>query len=156
MANVPPHIAERYGIKKRRFASKLGVPLGIAVALIGIVYGYHVVTAAPAQFELQSFTVVSPHQVDVTWQVAREANTTTYCVLRAQNTFRQDVGYATVTVAPGAASTSINFPLATESVANLAEVLGCSDTSVMHVPPANFPPGVAIPAQPAPGVAPTP
>jgi len=37
----------------------------------------------------------------------------------------------------------------------LAEVLGCSNSQNMRVPPANFPPGVKIPEQVAPGVAPT-
>jgi hypothetical protein len=156
MADLPPHIVERYGLSTSRHRGKVSVALGVLIGLLGIGYGYKVVKATPAHFELHGFVVNSSHRVDLTWQVARKANTTTYCVVRAQNTSRQDVGYATVTIAPGSPSTTITYPLATESTANLAEVLGCSDSAVMRVPPANFPPGVAIPVQPAPGVAPTP
>jgi hypothetical protein len=102
-----------------------------------------------------TFEIVSPTQVNVTWELARGPELTTYCVVRAQDISRTDVGYATVTVAGGSDYEQITYPLTTNGQAVLAEVLGCSNSQNMRVPPANFPPGVKIPEQVAPGVAPT-
>jgi hypothetical protein len=104
---------------------------------------------------LNAFTVISDQQVSITAEVSRPANTTTYCVLRAQDANRVDVGYATVTVPAGQATVAFSYPLNTESLAVVAEVLNCSATLPMRVPAPNFPPGVKIPSQPLPGVAPS-
>jgi hypothetical protein len=104
--------------------------------------------------QLLTFDVVSETLVNITWEVKRGAGSTTYCVVRAQDERRTDVGYATVMVAAGDPYEQITYPLATNGSAVLAELLGCSASQTMRVPPANFPPGVKIPEQPAPGVAP--
>jgi hypothetical protein len=105
--------------------------------------------------QLLAFEIVSPTQVNVTWELARGPELTTYCVLRAQDVLRTDVGYVTVTVAGGSDYEQVTYPLTTNGQAVLAEVLGCSNSKNMRVPPANFPPGVKIPEQVPPGVAPT-
>jgi hypothetical protein len=105
--------------------------------------------------QLLTFEIVSPTKVNITWELARGPELPTYCVVRAQDIFRTDVGYATVTVAGGTDYEQISYPLTTNGQAVLAEVLGCSNSQNFRVPPANFPPGVKIPEQVAPGVAPT-
>ena len=154
-SNLPDHIKARYGLRRRRV-----VPVLIGALIAGVVSG----SLAYANYrqqnpsissQLLTFDVVSPTQVNVTWELARGAELATYCVVRAQDISRSDVGYATVTVAGGSDYEQITYPLTTNGQAVLAEVLGCSNSLNMRVPPANFPPGVKIPDQVAPGVAPT-
>lgn len=154
-SNLPPHIQLRYGVRRRRV-----VPVLVGILIAGVVSG----SLAYATFrqqnpsvssQLLTFEVVSPNQVNVTWELSRGTQLATYCVVRAQDISRTDVGYATVTVTGGTDYEQITYPLTTNGQAVLAEVLGCSNSENMRVPPANFPPGVKIPEQVAPGVAPT-
>ena len=154
--DLPPHLQARYGMRKSRFQSLLPWILASGVLLLVVGYFYFQRLHPGISGKLQSFTVISESEVDVRWQVTRPESQTTFCVIRAQDRARRDVGYSTVTISPGASQTSVNYPLATSDPAVLVEVLGCSDSPVMRVPPANFPPGVKIPNQPSPGVAPTP
>ena len=153
--NLPAHIQLRYGVRRRRV-----VPVLTGILIAGVVSG----SLAYATFrqqnpsvsaQLLTFEIVSPTQVNITWELARGPELPTYCVVRAQDIFRTDVGYATVTVAGGTDYEQINYPLTTNGQAVLAEVLGCSNSQNFRVPPSNFPPGVKIPEQVAPGVAPT-
>ena len=154
-SNLPEHIQLRYGVKRRRV-----IPVLIGVLIAGVVSGslaygaFHQQNPSVSE-QLLTFEVVSPTQVNVTWELARGPELATYCVLRAQDISRTDVGYATVMIAGGSEYEQITYPLTTNGQAVLAEVLGCSNSANMRVPPANFPPGVKIPEQVAPGVAPT-
>ena len=107
------------------------------------------------EWALRSFEIQSDNKVRIEWFIARQAGKTSYCVIRAQNENRVDVGYATVLVEAGQTNKTVSYTLNTESRAVLAEVLGCAYSPQMRVPPANFPPGVKIPAQDPPGLAPT-
>lgn len=151
----PLHIKQRYGLTKK---SKLPLLLGIVLAaIVGLGLGlanYRQVSPA-IDWYLLSFDVQSDKRVTIEWQVARQENKETYCVVRAQNDKRQDVGYATVLIPAGEAKTTVQYGLNTESLAVLVEVLGCANDKEMRVPPADFPPGVKIPAQDPPGFAPT-
>ncbi|MEN9716822.1 MAG: hypothetical protein RLZZ483_797 [Actinomycetota bacterium] len=154
-SNLPEHIQILYGVKRRRV-----VPALIGVLIAGVVSGSLAYGAFRQQNpsvseQLLTFEVVSPTQVNVTWELARGPELATYCVLRAQDISRTDVGYATVMIAGGSEYEQITYPLTTNGQAVLAEVLGCSNSANMRVPPANFPPGVKIPEQVVPGVAPT-
>jgi Domain of unknown function (DUF4307) len=154
-SNLPAHIQLRYGVRRRRV-----VPVLIGVLIAGVVSGSLAYATYRQQnpsisAQLLTFDVVSPTQVNVTWELARGPELATYCVIRAQDISRSDVGYATVTIAGGSNYEQITYPLTTNGQAVLAEVLGCANSQNMRVPPANFPPGVKIPDQVAPGVAPT-
>lgn len=105
--------------------------------------------------QLLAFEVTSPAQVLVTWELSRGSQLATYCVLRAQDIRRTDVGYATVRIAAGTDYEQLTYALATNGEAVLAQVLGCANSAQMRVPPPDFPPGVKIPEQVAPGVAPS-
>jgi hypothetical protein len=146
----------RYGTARRGTT-----PFLITVLVLIIVAacwgGWHYKQSNPiVSSRLAAFKVISDNQVNITAEVSRPANTTTYCVLRAQNIRRIDVGYSTVTVPAGRETVVFTYPLNTESLAVVAEVLKCSATLPMRVPPPDFPPGVKIPNQPLPGVAPSP
>jgi len=144
-SNLPAHIQLRYGVRRRRV-----VPVLIGILIAGVVsaslaYATFRQQNPSVSSQLLTFEVVSPTQVSVTWELARGAELTSYCVVRAQDVYRTDVGYATVTVAGGSDYEQITYLLTTNGQAVLAEVLGCSNSQNMRVPPANFPPGVKIP-----------
>ena len=144
----------RYGVNPKRSRTLAWVTVvGIIALAVGGTLAYRA-THHVVSFRLLAFNVVSPHRVDVTLEVAQAQQTQSYCVLRAQNEQRQDVGYATVAIPSGQTDLTYTYPLSTESTAVVAEVLNCSTSTRMRVPPANFPPGVKIPQQSPPGVAP--
>lgn len=157
LANQPEHIQQRYGYKKPTLIPRLISVVLIGVTVAGATFIFLKSKDKNVDAQLKSFVVNSDTSVLVNWEIARPANTTVYCVIRAQNDQRVDVGYATVTVEKPGNLTKVNFSyaLTTESKAVLAEVLGCGLTPKLRVPSANFPPGVQIPQQNPPGVAPT-
>ena len=143
----PEHIKARYGINRRQ-----NLPTFIAVVLVSIVaLGLGMASFRQSnstiEWALRSFDIKSDTKVSIDWFIAKQEGKTAYCVVRAQNEKRIDVGYATVLIDAGKATTTFSYTLNTESRAVLAEVLGCDYKAQMRVPPANFPPGVKIPAQ---------
>ncbi|GEM_PF-305615 len=152
---IPQHLHARYGVRKSRTAPIL---IGILIAAVvsgGLAFANFRQQNPSVRADLLAFEVTSPSQVLVTWEVSRGSQLTTYCVIRAQDIRRTDVGYAIVRIAPGNDYKQVTYPLTTNGEAVLAEVLGCANTAQMRVPPPDFPPGVKIPEQVAPGVAPT-
>lgn len=152
---IPQHLHLRYGVRPRRVAPIL---IGILIAATvsgGLAFANYRQQNPSVSSQLLAFEVTSPSQVLVTWEVSRGSQLTTFCVIRAQDIRRTDVGYAIVEIAPGSDYQQVTYPLTTDSEAVLAEVLGCASSAQMRVPPPDFPPGVKIPEQVAPGVAPT-
>lgn len=150
------YLRDRYGRASFVARQRLLASVGSLVTIVAVALIYRISTAPPVRFELSGFDVVNAASVSVTWEVSRAADTESYCVVRAQNDKRQDVGYATVTIPAGPPQAHMTYHLATESSATLAEVLACSDRPTMRVARPNFPPGVTPPQQALPGVAPTP
>lgn len=151
----PAHIQARYGLNRRQ-----NLPTFIAIVLASIVaLGLGMASFRQSnptiEWALKSFDIQSDNKVSIDWFIAKQEGKTAYCIVRAQNENRVDVGYATVKIETRKASTTFSYTLNTESRAVLAEVLGCDYKAQMRVPPANFPPGVKIPAQDPPGLAPT-
>ena len=155
LAKQPQHIQERYGYRvvNPRLRMLMTMVGTAAIAIAAAAYFNHRATATT--FSLTTFTITSEATVDMKWQIARPENEVTYCVIRAQNKQRSDVGYATVEIAAGAPVADFEYTLRTESSAVLAEILGCGSSPQLRVPTPNFPPGAKIPAQDAPGVAPS-
>ena len=151
----PPHIQQRYGVgtNVRTRVIRVIVP-GIIVAFIAFVF---IMASRPkTTFELTAFAIGSDNEVSVQWQVSRPDNTESYCIVRAQDALRHDVGYATVHIPAGESVVATQYALRTESRAITAEVLACGPQSEVAAPAPNFAPGVAIPSQQPPGVAPSP
>ena len=151
----PEHIKVRYGLNRRQKLPLLVALVLASIVVIGFAMASYSQSHPTIQWALRSFDIKSDQKVSIEWFMARQENKTTYCVVRAQNEKRVDVGYATVLVAAGKSNTTMTYLLNTESRAVLAEVLGCAYTPQMRVPPADFPPGVKIPAQDPPGLAPS-
>lgn len=147
-------LAARYGENRSRRGTYVlaGVVIAVFLAIVGLVT-YWVSAAGPSS-QLIQFTVVSDQRVDVRFEVSRDGSRTTTCVLRAQGVHHDDVGYASVTIAPGPAYVQATYPLATAGRAVTAEVLGCADGGQPKVPDPNFAPGTVNPSQqPAVGAA---
>jgi len=153
---LPPHLQARYGISRgRSTAFFFGILIAVLV-LVSVAYAYYRTKNPEISARLQSFSVISDELVLVDWQVNRVKNQTIYCVIRAQDDQHRDVGYATFAIDGKSEASHFTYGLATTGRAVLTEILGCATSPVMRVPPANFPPGVKIPNQSPPGVAPTP
>ncbi len=155
LSQLPAHLQARYGYKKSSAGKRLFTIVMTGVMIAGGMFIYLKSKTPDVGWSLRTFVVTSDTKTNLSWQVSRPANTTTYCVIRAQDINRSDVGYATVTIAPGDPVENVTYRLTTESRPILVEVLACAGSTTMRVAPANFPPGVAIPAQEPPGVAPT-
>lgn len=152
--NLPEHLQRRYGVRASRWrATVTGIVLtGLLLGGLGFIVLRH--KNPTLAWRLDAFKVQSANEVAVKFTVDRHSGATSYCVIRAQDDRRADVGYATVAAPQGQGQLTMVYPLATDSLAVLAEVLGCSTQIQQRVPGPNFPPGVKIPAQPSPGVAP--
>jgi hypothetical protein len=121
----------------------------VALLLVAGVVGLGWLISSPAvTYQLLLFRIDSPALVTMKFEVSRPADRTAVCVLRAQDFNHQDVGYATVTVPPGAGVVQPTYPLATRAEAVNAEVLGCAlDQAPVRVPEPQFPPGTTNPPQ---------
>jgi hypothetical protein len=138
---------QRYGLDRRPVGRWIALTvLGVAFvgALVFVAIG---VTSNPVDSRLLTWQVVGPDRIDLTFQVKRPASAEVTCVLRAQDDKRVDVGYATVTVAPGD-SELVDYRLRTIAPASTVELLGCSVDGAPSVAPPQFPPGVVPPEQP--------
>ena len=145
--DLTPAMQERYGIRRRSPAAIAGVvllALGF-VTLIGWIT-WRLATPVP-QAQLVRFTDESDTRVSVVFDLQRDGQVPTTCVLRARDIHHVDVGYARVQVTPGRDSLRITYPLATFSRATSAEVLGCANNGLPNVDPPQFAPGTVNPPQ---------
>ena len=153
---IPEHLRARYGLNNSRWPRRLATSL-MVLAIVGLIGFTQYRVANPSiEGELVAFKVSSDTQVDVRWKFQRNKDQAIFCALRAQDIHKTDVGYAIVRVPAGEQIGQAKYSLTTNGTAVLAEVLGCGATEKLRVPPANFPPGVKIPEQKAPGFAPKP
>jgi hypothetical protein len=124
----------------------LGISLGaVLVAVLG--YGAWQVSDPSVNWQVTAYHVVSPQLTTISFEVSRDARTTVVCVIRAQDVNSADVGYATVTIPPGAATVQATYPLATRATAVIIDVLGCADNGPPQVDEPQFPPGSTNPPQ---------
>lgn len=141
---------ERYGLSHR--AVGRWIVVGVVVTVFVGVLAWVTVTlgAESAQNRLVAWSVVSPEQVDITYQVRTDPESSIECVLRAQDENHIDVGYAWVTVPLRVADEVAisTYALRTLAPAYAVELLGCEVGGPPNVPPPQFPPGVVPPAQP--------
>ncbi|MCF8557765.1 MAG: DUF4307 domain-containing protein [Candidatus Nanopelagicales bacterium] len=145
---LSPEMQARYGLDRRPVGVWISVGALIA-AFVGILAFITVgVTGNPVEPRLVAWKVVAADRVDVTFSVNKPADASVYCVLRAQDENRIDLGYATVDVAPGKSNELITYPLRTLAPAFTVELLGCSVDGPPGVTPPQFPPGVVPPEQP--------
>lgn len=138
----------RYGLDRRPWGTIIGaiiLIIGFALALIFVTMG---LTRDTLTATLVTWDDAAPDHVSVTFDVQRQGADTITCVIRAQDKSRADVGYADITIAPGAATLLIDYELRILAPAYVVELLGCSVGLAANVQQPQFPPGVVPPDQP--------
>jgi hypothetical protein len=135
----------RYGLDHRDWPTL--TMIGILVAAFLAIIGWIATTSGTSgvQFRLLSWEIISPTQVNISYEVRPPANRTTYCVLRAQDVTRADVGYQIIEIPPGPDYVRQTTTLDTLIPAYTAEILGCALDEPPMVNPPQFPPGVLPP-----------
>ena len=151
--DLPPDLQARYGVGRRGI-----VVVGGVIAITAFVAALAFVTvnliSPKVTFTLLAWDDLSADRVDITFEVRRSAEWDVYCVLRAQDESRTDVGYATVPIPRGSTYVQQTYSLRTIAPAYVVEVLACeAGAPPERVVPPQFPPGVVPPDQPwtAPG-----
>jgi hypothetical protein len=106
--------------------------------------------ANPTATRLLSWKAMGSDHVTITFQAEPDATLPVTCILRAQDSNRIDLGYATITIPPTADQDMVlrTYNLRTLAPAYTAELLGCEAGGTPRVPGPQFPPGVVPPAQP--------
>lgn len=138
----------RYGLDRRPWGTMIGAGIlvvGFALALVFVTTGLSRDTVTAT---LVSWDDSAPDHVSVSFDVQRQGTDTVTCVIRAQDKSRADVGYADISIPPGASTLRIDYELRTLAPAYVVELLGCSVGLAANVRQPQFPPGVVPPDQP--------
>ena len=141
---------ERYGLDHRPVGRWIAVGLLIVAFVAVLAFVGRGLTSNGTATRLIAWKVVAPDRVDITYQATADTGVEVQCVLRAQDSNRIDLGYATTTLPadPAAQVVISTYRLRTLAPAYTAELLGCAAGGAPQVPPPQFPPGVVPPEQP--------
>ncbi len=148
LGDLPPRLQDRYGYRR---TPRVAIALLAVACLVLAVFGGWTANrfANPeVRWKLLAWNAVDAQHSTVSFEVRRDGSVPVDCTLRAQNKYRQDVGYANVTIPPGPEYVSESYPLATRELAYTVQVLGCDSPGNLYVPPEQFPPGTSNPPQP--------
>ena len=147
--SLPPDLQARYGVGRRsRFPLIAGL-IGIAAFIAALAFVTFNLVSPKVTYKLLAWNDVAADRVDVTFDVRRSQEWDVYCVLRAQDESRTDVGYAVVGIPRGTSYEQVTYPLRTLAPAFVVEVLACeAGAPPERVVPPQFPPGVVPPEQP--------
>ena len=147
--DLPPHLRARYGVGRRPWGAYLLIALTVVAFTGALAFVAYNVLAPNIQPKLLAWRVVGPDHVAITFEVRRSEAADVYCVLRAQDESRADVGYAIVALPRGTTYVQQTYDLRTLSPAYVVDLLGCeAGGPPPRVPPPQFPPGVVAPQQP--------
>jgi Domain of unknown function (DUF4307) len=138
----------RYGLDRRPIGTIIGATILIAAFVAALIFVSLGLNRDKLTSTLITWDDVAPDHVSVTFDVQRQAADTVTCVVRAQDKSRADVGYAPITIEPGAATVRVVYELRTLAPAYVLELLGCSIGPTANVIQPQFPPGVVPPDQP--------
>jgi hypothetical protein len=148
LSDLPPRLQDRYGYRRTpRWAIALVAVVCLALAVFGG-WTANRVANPDVRWKLLAWQAVDADHSTVSFEVRRPGAATVECAVRAQDRYRQDVGYATITIPPGPEYLQETYPLATRSLAFTVEVLGCDTPGNLYVAPEQFPPGTSNPTQP--------
>ena len=147
LRELPDDLKARYGVGRTRWGLIVTIAIVVVVFALVFVYTTFMLGKGTVQSRLLTWHVVSPDHVDVTFEVRTTGQDSVNCVVRAQDSQRADVGYATVPIAFTDGYAQLTYPLRTLAPAYAVEVLTC-DSGTLQTPGPQFPPGVAPPAQP--------
>lgn len=147
LRELPDDLKARYGVGRTPWGTIIAIVVVVIGFAIAFVFTTSMLAKGSVQSRLLTWHVVSPDHVDVSFEVRTTTTDPVTCVLRAQDSGRADLGYATVPISFTDGYAQLTYPLRTLATAYTVEVLGC-DTGTPRVPGPQFPPGVAPPPQP--------
>lgn len=145
-ADLSPQMRERYGLERRNRSTTVLIAAVMGTFIVVLAWVTFGIGTSGLQHRLLAWTVISPTQVDITYEVRPPSDRTAYCVLRAQDSTRTDVGYAVVELPTGSDYVRITTPLTTLIPAYTVEILDCGLDEPPQVNGPQFPPGVIPPA----------
>ncbi len=147
--NLPSDLQARYGVGRRSRLPLIAGLIGIAAFIAALAFVTFNLVSPKVTYKLLAWNDVAADRVDVTFDVRRSQEWDVYCVLRAQDESRTDVGYAVVGIPRGTSYEQVTYPLRTLAPAFVVEVLACeAGAPPERVVPPQFPPGVVPPEQP--------
>ena len=147
--SLPPDLQARYGVGRRSRLPLIAGLIGIAAFIAALAFVTFNLVSPKVTYELLAWNDVAADRVDVTFDVRRSQEWDVYCVLRAPDESRTDVGYAVVGLPRGTSYEQVTYPLRTLAPAFVVEVLACeAGAPPERVVPPQFPPGVVPPEQP--------
>ena len=147
LRSLPPDLQQRYGVGRKPWGTIIAILGVVLLFAAGLVFAAMMLGRGSVQSKLLTWKVVGPDRVDVQFEVRSTTDEPVSCVLRAQDSQRADLGYATVPITFTDGYAQLTYPLHTLATAYTAEVLGC-DVGTPRVPGPQFPAGVAPPSQP--------
>ena len=150
----PAHIQERYPQPGKPWF--LVVVATIFVLVIGafVTTGIVRVINPPLSEKLLTWDIKDKNNVEVIFEITRPIDMNVWCLIRAQDFYMTDLGYAILEIPQdGADYKQINYVLKTASEAFTVEVINCDKdpNSTLFTAP-QFAPGVDIPQQDPPAV----
>jgi hypothetical protein len=147
--SLPPDLQARYGVGRRSRLPLIAGLIGIAAFIAALAFVTFNLVSPKVTYELLAWNDIAADRVDVTFDVRRSQEWDVYCVLRAQDESRTDVGYAVVGLPRGTSYEQVTYPLRTLAPAFVVEVLACeAGAPPERVVPPQVPPGVVPPEQP--------
>lgn len=150
----PPHIQARYPEEKKSWF--LFIVGSIFVLIIGafIAVGVERVINPPLYEKLLAWEIKDANSVSVTFEISRPIDMNVWCLIRAQNEDKFDVGYAVLAFPQnGQQYLQTNYLLKTYETAYVAEVINCDDDPKSTLfPLANFLTTEKLPNQDPPAI----
>ncbi|MEY9875838.1 hypothetical protein ABH931_005344 [Streptacidiphilus sp. MAP12-33] len=124
----PP--AGRYGRRDEAKAKVRGkrlyyVTVALVVALVAAI-GYKYASGQSVNGELQTFRVVSDHEVRITLQVSKPADKAVSCTVRSRDDNGDEVGRLSVEIPKGSGEAQTTVVLKTTARGTTGELVGCS------------------------------
>lgn len=146
--SLPPDLQARYGVSARSRWSIALIVVVVTVFTAMSAWTAWTLAHPPVRQKLLTWSAVADDRTSVTWEVRRSGQTPVTCVIRVADAKRHDVGYATVTIPPGADYEQPTYNVRTRAQGKVVELLGCAAGRTPAVAPPEFPPGTENPPQP--------
>lgn len=146
---LPPDLQARYGVGRRPWLAIAAGVTGLVAFIAALAFVTLNLLSPQVTYEVLAWNDISADRVDITFDVRRSEEWDVYCVIRAQDESRADVGYAVAAIPRGTSYAQVTYSLRTLAPAYIVEVLACeAGAPPERVVPPQFPPGVAPPEQP--------
>ena len=142
---IAARMAERYGTDRSNWRIVAVATAAIAVFVVTAAWVGVQIVDRPFEARVMRSAPESERVVEVDIEVRGESNDAVECIVRVKDVNAADVGYARITLANAPATETFRIPTVVR--ASSVEVLGCATQGEeLVVPPADYPPGVAPPA----------